>query len=116
FNQLELLAGAIALTGALVAWKQQIFQGRAAAWSLISAAILLLVAGIDTLLTPRISGLALNLEVLPNTVEMATKLSGSMMALQETYWGIEALKLVLALTMLIACWRVLASEGDRVPN
>lgn len=116
FNQLELLAGAIALTGVLVAWKQDVFREGAAKLSLMLASGLLVVAGIDTLLTPYISGVALNLDTLPATVSMAAPLSADMMMLQGAYWGVEVVKIAIALSMLVLCWQTTAEQGDRLTH
>ncbi|MEO0852323.1 MAG: hypothetical protein AAFY15_02295 [Cyanobacteria bacterium J06648_11] len=116
FNQLELLAGAIALTGALAAWKHHIFRGGAAVWGLTLASILPIVAGVDTVLTPHISGLALDLDMLPSTANVAAPLSADMMLLQETYWGVEVVKLAIAVGLLVLCWKTTIQPSDRLTD
>ncbi|MEM6445875.1 MAG: hypothetical protein AAFY57_05610 [Cyanobacteria bacterium J06642_2] len=118
FNRCELFAAAVAVVGALAAWKQRALQGWLARLSLGLAGSLLAIAWIDTyLLAPQMSGLSLNLSVLSAvTSPPLFPFSPDMMLLQGAYWGLESLKLAMALGMVALCWRSLALPSNRLAD
>lgn len=91
FNRIELLCAALVLTGVLVLKRTQdtlVSQSRNA---IVLPVILLTIALIFTyVLTPQMSALGLNIEVL-NPV---TSVPGSMSLLHKTYWILEVIKLI----------------------
>lgn len=118
FNRLELLAGASALVGTLAAWKLAVLRGGMARLGSGLAGALALVAAIDTyVLTPHLSGLSLDLSALP-AVPSAPLMpfSPTMMVLQSTYWGLEGLKLMLAVGLLALCWRSLTLSRPQLTH
>ncbi len=109
FNHLELLCGALVLTGLLVlSSHQESLQGivqetgtsNKSKRSIILSGILLAISLIYTyILTPEMSGWGLQL----NLFEPVTSLSGTMIEMQYGYWLLELSKLVAGTLILLEC-------------
>ncbi|MBE9225385.1 DUF4149 domain-containing protein [Phormidium sp. LEGE 05292] len=102
FNRIELLCAALVLTGVLVLKRTQdtlVSQSRNA---IVLPIILLTIALIFTyVLTPQMSALGLNIEVL-NPV---TSVPGSMTFLHQSYWILEVIKLIVGGAILSLFYR-----------
>lgn len=98
FNHLELLCGALVMTGLLViSSHQEIAKSKR---SIVLSGILLAIALIYTyILTPEMSGSGLQL----NLFEPVKSLSGKMMEMQYSYWLLELGKLVAGTLILLEC-------------
>lgn len=91
FNRIELLCAALVLTGVLVLKRTQNTLVSQSLNATVLPVILLTIALIFTyVLTPNMSALGLNVEVL-NPV---TSVPGSMGLLHKTYWILEVIKLI----------------------
>lgn len=102
FNRVELLCAALALTGVLVLNRTGNVASNQSRNAIILSSILLMVALVFTyLLTPHMSALGLNL----NLFEPVAEVPGAMNLLHESYWALEALKLVAGGTLLGLCYR-----------
>lgn len=100
FNHLELLCAGLVLTGCLVLYRQHQLAPNHSRRSLVLSFILLLIAIIYTyILTPQMSGMALQL----NLFEPAT-MPSAMMEMHSGYWVLEVLKLVAGATLLRWCY------------
>ncbi len=96
FNHVELLCGALVMTGLLVMnhdhWHS--FSRR----SIVLSALLLGISLICTyILTPEMSGLGLQLDLF----EPVKSLSRNMVAMQYTYWALEVCKLIAGTIILL---------------
>lgn len=98
FNHLELLCGALVMTGLLViSSHQEIAKSKR---SIVLSGILLAIALIYTyILTPEMSGWGLQL----NLFEPVKSLSGTMIEMQYSYWLLELGKLVAGTLILLEC-------------
>jgi hypothetical protein len=98
FNHLELLCGALVLTGLLVlSSHQEIIKSKR---SIILSGILLAISLIYTyILTPEMSGWGLQLSLF----EPVTSISGTMIGMQYSYWLLELGKLVAGTLILLEC-------------
>ncbi|MBZ8178721.1 hypothetical protein [Oscillatoria salina] len=102
FNHIELLCAALVMTGALVLHGSHKLSSYREIVCLALAGVLLAIAIIYTyILTPQMSGLALQL----NLFAPSTTMSGSMIPLHEAYWGLEVVKLIAGATLLRWCYR-----------
>ena len=104
FNHLELLCGALVLTGLLVLSSHQespqgiVHEKIKSKRSIILSGILLAISLIYTyILTPEMSGWGLQL----NLFEPVTSLSGKMIQMQYSYWLLEIGKLVAGTLILL---------------
>ncbi|MEC4983070.1 MAG: DUF4149 domain-containing protein [Oscillatoria sp. PMC 1068.18] len=102
FNHLELLCAGLVLTGLLVLQGSQLLSSRRETVSIVLSVVLLAIAIIYTyILTPQMSGLALQL----NLFAPSTTMSGAMIPMHEAYWGLEVVKLLAGATLLRWCYR-----------
>lgn len=91
FNRVELLCAALVLTGVLVFKRTHNVFVNQSGKATILAMILLTIALIFTyVLTPQMSALGLNLEIL----DSVGSVPGRMNLLHETYWILEVVKLI----------------------
>lgn len=101
FNRIELLCGALALTGLLVLGRTHQISDSKSRTAIILSVILLAVALIDTYgFTPQMSAMGLDL----NLFEPASGLPTGMMEMQFGYWALELLKLVACGGILKLCY------------
>lgn len=102
FNHIELLCGALVLTGFLVFSRYHNFTHQQEVWSIILSALMLSIALVYTyILTPQMGGLGLELNVLETT----TTMPAAMISLHKVYWVLEAIKLLAGVTLLNWCYR-----------
>ena len=100
FNHLELLCGALVMTGLLVIGSHQNITPSKR--SIVLSGILLAISLIYTyILTPEMSGWGLQL----NLFEPVKSLSGTMIEMQYSYWLLELGKLVAGTLILLECDR-----------
>ncbi|MEM9162678.1 MAG: hypothetical protein AAGC54_06360 [Cyanobacteria bacterium P01_F01_bin.4] len=111
FNRVEVLCGALILTG-LLALRQRrnqfdvLVSGSRSRWSLIVASGLLAIAMIYTyLLTPEMSALGVNLGG-------ETTVPTAMNWMHAAYWGLEVLKLAAAGFLLRLCYQDVAAPFE----
>ena len=97
FNHLELLCSSIVLASCLALGYQNHFHRRQTNWSIALSSVLLLIAIAYTyVLTPQMSGLGLGM----NLFEPVRNMPESMMMMHGIYWLLEAVKLLVATTLL----------------
>jgi hypothetical protein len=102
FNRIELLCGAIALTGCLALRQQHYLSAQQEKWSIILASILLVIALLYTyLFTPHMSAMGLSLSLATSEQIMPQ----GMMMIHESYWGLEIVKLLAGAILLRWCYR-----------
>ncbi|TAF56879.1 MAG: DUF4149 domain-containing protein [Oscillatoriales cyanobacterium] len=102
FNHLELITAAATLTGILAISKRNHGFGSVTRRATILACILLGITAIYTyILTPQMSALGLNLSL----TEVSAGLPVGMNAMHLSYWGLEAVKLIVACWLLHLCDR-----------
>ena len=103
FNHIELLCGALVLTGFLTFRNHHHFSDYKETWSIFLAGLLLTIAIIYTyILTPQMSGLGLQLNLFDSTTH---SMSPFMTEMQWSYWGLELFKFVAGATLLRWCYR-----------
>ncbi|USR91306.1 DUF4149 domain-containing protein [Phormidium yuhuli AB48] len=102
FNHLELLFGAIALTGVLVLNQQQHFFGSQTRKAIMLSTLLLGIAIAYTyLFTPQMSAMGMSLTPLEPLAEFPPLME----TMQQGYWVLEVLKLASAWILLRLCHR-----------
>ncbi|MEM8810156.1 MAG: hypothetical protein AAGF01_29400 [Cyanobacteria bacterium P01_G01_bin.38] len=113
FNRVEVLCGALILTG-LLALRQRrsecdvLISGSRSRWALIVASGLLAIAMAYTyLLTPEMSALGVNLGGEP-----AAAIPTAMNWMHAAYWGLEVLKLAAAGLLLRLCYQDVAAPFE----
>ncbi|MEO1403772.1 MAG: hypothetical protein AAFV72_21345 [Cyanobacteria bacterium J06635_1] len=111
FNRVEVLCGALILTG-LLALRQRrnefdvLVSGSRSRWSLVIASGLLAIAMVYTyLLTPEMSALGVDLG-------SGTTVPAAMNWMHATYWGLEVLKLAAAGFLLRLCYQDIAAPFE----
>lgn len=101
FNRIELLCAALVLVSLLALRGTSNLYRQVRRWSILLSLLLLAIALIYTyIMTPQMSALALQL----NLLEPATGMPEGMMQMLEGYWVLEALKLVVGTTLLGWCY------------
>lgn len=102
FNRIEVLCAALALTGLLVLHNTQDAYRPVGHKVIILAVLLLTIALIYTYaLTPQMSALGMHL----NLFEPSTAMPVGMTQMHESYWVLEAIKLIASGTLLSWCFR-----------
>jgi hypothetical protein len=102
FNHMELLCAALVLSGSLFFKYQNSLSKSANNFSIIAAAVLLIIAGIYTyFLTPQMSSMGMSL----NGFEATTILPDSMAIMHLGYWTLEITKLILGAILLRGYYR-----------
>ncbi len=102
FNRIELVCAALVLTGFLIFRRYHLLIHLQERWSTVLASILLGIALIYTyFLTPELS--AFGLEI--NAFSATNTMPSIMIPLHWSYWILEAVKVVLCLTLLSWCYR-----------
>lgn len=102
FNRIELLCAALVLTGVLILKRTQNTWVSQSRYATVLAMILLTIALIFTyILTPNMSALGLNIEVLNPVIAVPA----GMGLLHETYWVLELTKLVVGGAVLSLFYR-----------
>ena len=107
FNRVELLCGAVILTGLLALRHKRsafaaIVSGAKSRWALFLSLVLFAIALIYTyILTPDMSALGLQL----NLFESGAGIPAGMNHLHGLYWGLELLKLAAGGILLTFCYR-----------
>ena len=97
FNHIELLCGALVLTGCFVLRRNHQLPVQKEQWSIILSALLLTIAIIYTyILTPQMSSLGLQL----NWFEPNTTMPVEMVQMHGGYWFLEALKFFAGASLL----------------
>lgn len=98
FNHLELLCGALVMTGLLVISSHPVITPSKR--SIIFSGLLLAIAAICTyILTPQMSGWGLQL----NLFEPRQSLPGTMIEMQYIYWALEVCKLIAGTVIFWEC-------------
>jgi hypothetical protein len=93
FNHVELLCGALVVTGVLISSKQH----QPDRSNFVLAIALLSIALLSTYgLTPQMSALSLDL----NLFESSTVVPSAMQPLHLSYWGLEIMKLLAGITLM----------------
>lgn len=101
FNRIELLCAALVLASLLALRGTSNLYRQVRRWSILLAALLLVIALIYTyIMTPQMSALALQL----NLLEPTTGMPAGMLQMHEGYWVLEALKLAAGTTLLGWCY------------
>ena len=112
FNRVELLCGALILTGLLALRHKRnpfaiITSGVKSRWALFLSLFLFTIALIYTyILTPDMSALGLQLDLFANQAEIPT----GMNQLHGFYWGLELMKLAAGGLLFSVCYRETASR------
>ena len=103
FNHIEILCGALVLTGFLVlSYHNEIIPNRER-WSIAFSVLLLTIALLYTyVLTPHLSGLGLQLSLFEST---SSVMSTAMIRMHAGYWLLEGVKLILGAMLLRWCYR-----------
>lgn len=102
FNRIELLCAAVVLTSLLALRGTSNLYLQVRRWSILLSVVLLSIALIYTyFMTPQMTALALQLNLLEPTSGMVQ----GMMPMLEGYWMLEALKLVSGSVLLGWCYR-----------
>lgn len=102
FNHLELLCAALILSGFLIFNRNHSLPHLQERWSIILSSLLLAIALIYTYgLTPALSGFGFEMNLFNGVHTMPT----DMISLQLSYWLLEILKIVTAITLLRWCYR-----------
>jgi UDP-N-acetylmuramyl pentapeptide phosphotransferase/UDP-N-acetylglucosamine-1-phosphate transferase len=102
FNRIELVCAALVLSGFLIFNRNHTLVHLRETWSIALAGILFAIPLIYTyILTPQMSGLGLNLNILETVQTMPT----GMIYLHEGYWLLEGIKFLAGLTLLRWCYR-----------
>ncbi len=97
FNHIELLCGALVLTGCLVLKRNHQLPVQKEQWSIIFSALLLTIAIIYTyILTPQMSSLGLQL----NWFEPSTTMPLAMVQMHGSYWFLEVTKFLVGASLL----------------
>ncbi len=100
FNRIELLCAAIVLSGALIFRRNHSLTHFHENWSVVLAGVLLAIALVFTyILTPEMSSLGLQLNLLNNAMP------SGMIPLHWGYWLLEAVKLLAGVILLRWCYR-----------
>lgn len=108
FNHMEMLLGAMVLSGCFFLHQQNFFAPSAQRFSHILALVLLAIAmGYTYVLTPAITDLGFDMASFTGTGEMP----GAMVPLHGLYWALELLKLTLGLTLLRWCYQGVTKLG-----
>ncbi len=101
FNRIEILCGALALTGSLVLINRMMAYTPQERKIVLLSVLLLGVALIETyILTPQMSAMGLNL----NWFEPLTTLPSGMVTMQIGYWGLEIFKLIACGSVIWICY------------
>lgn len=102
FNRIELLCAAVIMTGALIFCNRSYLSDRPGYKPIILSAMLLAVALVDTYaLTPQMTAMAAQLNLFSPVIEFPAEMA----VMQQGYWGLEIIKLVLMATLLGFCYR-----------
>jgi hypothetical protein len=102
FNRIELVCAALVVCSFLVFHRHHTLTHLRENLSLVFAAILLVIPCLYAyLLTPQMSSLGLSL----NFFEVFNPMTGAMIPLQVTYLILEAVKLILGVTLINWCYR-----------
>lgn len=102
FNRIELVCATVVLTSLLALRGTSNLYLQVRRWSILLSLVLLSIALIYTyFMTPQMTALALQLNLLEPTNGMAK----GMMPMLEGYWMLEALKLVAGSVLLAWCYR-----------
>jgi hypothetical protein len=102
FNRIELLCAALVLASLLALRGTSNLYRQVRRWSILLSVLLLTIALIYTyIMTPQMSALALQL----NLLEPVNGMPAGMMPMLEGYWVLEAIKLAVGTTLLIWCYR-----------
>jgi hypothetical protein len=106
FNHVELICAAIVLAGCLVYRFGDRFAAKMTNKSVLTAAILLVIALAYTyILTPQMSGMGMSLDMF----ESREAVSSSMAAMHLIYWSLEVIKLIAATVLLRGFYRTSCS-------
>jgi hypothetical protein len=106
FNHVELICAAIVLAGCLVYRFGDRFAAKMTNKSVLTAAILLVIALAYTyILTPQMSGMGMSLDMF----ESGEAVSSSMAAMHLIYWSLEVIKLIAATVLLRGFYRTSCS-------
>jgi uncharacterized membrane protein len=101
FNRIELLCAALVLASLLALRGTSNLYRQVRRWSILLSVLLLTIALIYTyIMTPQMSALALQL----NLLEPVNGMPAGMMPMLEGYWVLEAIKLAVGTTLLIWCY------------
>ncbi len=101
FNRIELLCAALVLASLLALRGPSNLYHQVRRWSIFLAVLLLAIALIYTyIITPQMSALALQL----NLLEPTTGMPAGMLQMHEGYWVLEAIKLAAGTTLLGWCY------------
>lgn len=101
FNRIELLCAALVLASLLALRGPSNLYRQVRRWSIFLAVLLLAIALIYTyIITPQMSALALQL----NLLEPTTGMPAGMLQMHEGYWVLEAIKLAAGTTLLGWCY------------
>jgi hypothetical protein len=101
FNRIELLCAALVLASLLALRGSSNLYRQVRRWSIFLAVLLLAIALIYTyIMTPQMSALALQL----NLLEPTTGMPAGMLQMHEGYWVLEAIKLAAGTTLLGWCY------------
>lgn len=102
FNRIELLCAAVIMTGALIFCNRSYLSDRPGYKPIILSAILLVVALVDTYaLTPQMTAMAAQL----NLFDPIREFPSEMALMQQGYWFLEIVKLILMAILLGFCYR-----------
>ncbi len=102
FNRVEVLCAALVLVSLLVLRGSSNLYHQVRRWSIFLAVILLAIALIYTyIMTPQMSALALQLDLL----EPTTGMPAGMIQMLEGYWVLEAIKLAVGAMVLNWCYK-----------
>ena len=102
FNHIELVCGALVLTGFLILNHNRVISPTKERLSVFLAVLLLTIAIMYTyIFTPYLSGLGLQLNLFDSTTTMPT----AMVYMHGGYWLLEVIKLVSCATLLSWCYR-----------
>jgi uncharacterized membrane protein len=102
FNRIELVCAAVVLTSLLALRGTSNLYLQVRRWSILLSVVLLSIALIYTyIMTPQMTALALQL----NLLEPSTGMAKGMMPMLEGYWMLESLKLVAGTLLLGWCYR-----------
>ena len=102
FNRIELVCAALILSGFLVFRRNHQITHHQETWSVVLSSLLLLIALIYTyILTPELSSLGLQL----NLLDSANGIPAAMIPMHGFYWGLEVIKFVAGFTLLRWCYR-----------
>lgn len=108
FNRIELLCGALVLTGFLTLRNRHLLPSPSQRWAVPLSVLLLTIAIIYTyIFTPQLSSLGLQL----NLFETSSGMSPAMAGMHGAYWVAELVKLVVGATLLRWCYRSSCSLG-----